>query len=68
MVDEEIKSYKFSSYHRILVLEFSEREKKKYSPKRMCFELNRPGICDEEKVQHTPIRRGRDLHPPDREL
>jgi hypothetical protein len=29
MVDEEIKSYKFSSYHRILVLEFSERERKK---------------------------------------
>ena len=28
----------------------------------------RPGVCDEEKVQHSPIRRGGDLHPPNREL
>jgi len=28
----------------------------------------RPGVCDEEKVQDSPIRRGGDLHPPNREL
>jgi hypothetical protein len=47
-----------------------ETEKKKIirGTEKVVLGDKRPGICDEEKVQHSPIRRGRDLDPPNCEL
>lgn len=58
-----------SYYHGVIVSGIKKQKKRSLEgTEKDVLGDKRPGICDEEKVQHIPIRRGRDLHPPNREL
>jgi len=65
-----IKCIFSSSNHGVIVSGIKKQKKQTIirGTEKVVLGDKRPGVCDEEKVQHSPIRRGGDLHPPNREL